>query len=101
VCFSEIYPIRELANASSVIIAHFSLLKKGSVKMRLALIVLFWFTLFGKAFAHIGHFGQIADHGHTAAGIAIGLAGAIALINILKDRQKNSEELEEDEIQEV
>ena len=62
--------------------------------MRLALIVLFWFTLFGKAFAHIGHFGQIADHGHTAAGIAIGLAGAIALIKILKDRQKNSEELE-------
>ena len=25
------------------------------------------------ASSHIGHFGQIADHGHTAAGIAIGI----------------------------
>ena len=39
------------------------------------------------ASSHIGHFGQIADHGHTAAGIAIGIAGAIALIKILKDRK--------------
>jgi hypothetical protein len=51
--------------------------------------------------SHIGHFGQIADHGHTAAGIAIGIAGAIALIKILKDRKTNSEVGDDEEIQEV
>ena len=49
---------------------------------------------------HIGHFGQIADHGHTAAGIAIGIAGAIALIKILKDRKNISEVGDDEEIQE-
>ena len=52
------------------------------------------------ALSHIGHFGQIADHGHTAAGIAIGLAGAIALIKILKDRKTCSEACDDEEIQE-
>ena len=46
------------------------------------------------------HFGQIADHGHTAAGIAIGIAGAIALIKILKDRKNISEVGDDEEIQE-
>ena len=52
------------------------------------------------ASSHIGHFGQIADHGHTAAGIAIGIAGAIALIKILKDRKNISEVGDDEEIQE-
>ena len=53
-----------------------------------------------EASSHIGHFGQIADHGHTAAGIAIGIAGAIALIKILKDRKNISEVGDDEEIQE-
>ena len=52
------------------------------------------------ALSHIGHFGQIADHGHTAAGIAIGLAGAIALIKILKARKTSCEACDDEEIQE-
>ena len=52
------------------------------------------------ASSHIGHLGQIADHGHTAAGIAIGIAGAIALIKILKDRKNISEVGDDEEIQE-
>ena len=52
------------------------------------------------ASSHIGHFGQIADHGHTAAGIAIGIAGAIALIKIFKDRKNISEVGDDEEIQE-
>ena len=52
------------------------------------------------ASSHIGHFGQIADHGHTAAGIAIGLAGAIALIKILKDKKNSSEVCDDEEMQE-
>ena len=68
--------------------------------MRVVLLILFLLSSAGQAFAHIGHFGQFADHGHIAAGIAIGLAGAIALIKILKDRNSEAEDLAE-ETQEV
>mgnify|MGYP003685807075 FL=1 len=70
--------------------------------MRIVLLILFLLSSAGQAYAHIGHFGQLADHGHIAAGIAIGLAGVIALIKILKDRnsEAEAEDLEE-ETQEV
>ena len=68
--------------------------------MRIVLLFLFLLSSNGQAYAHIGHFGQLADHGHIAAGIAIGLAGVIALIKILKDRNSEAEDLEE-ETQEV
>ena len=63
----------------------------------------FWVFILGlisRSLIPQGHFGQIADHGHTAAGIAIGIAGAIALIKILKDRKNSSEVGDDEEIQE-
>tara|TARA_Y100001968_G_C19093094_1_gene588710 strand:- start:89 stop:313 length:225 start_codon:yes stop_codon:yes gene_type:complete len=68
--------------------------------MRMICFCLLFLGSSKEAFSHIGHFGQIADHGHMAAGIAIGLAGAIALIKILKGKERNSEESDDEEIQE-
>ena len=97
----KIYPRWGLAIASSkVFCVLFRFIKEKVQNMRIVSLILVLLSSAGQAFAHIGHIGQIADHGHIAAGIAIGLTGAIALIKILKDLNNKAEDLEE-EIQEV
>ena len=69
-----------------------------------ALLFLLIFIPADQAYAHITHIGQLAEHGHIGAGIAIGLAGVIALIKIFKNQGNEVEnEIEDlkDEIQEV
>lgn len=39
------------------------------------------------AFAHIGHFGELAGHDHLAAGVAIGVAIGVAAWGALKGRK--------------
>lgn len=49
-------------------------------------------TLPGLAQAHPGHLGELAGHDHVLAGVALGLAAAIALWAALKGRKDDETE---------
>jgi beta-lactamase regulating signal transducer with metallopeptidase domain len=51
----------------------------------------------GSASAHTGHIADAAGHDHWVAGVAIGLAAAISVWGILKDRKEKAEEQAEEE----
>ena len=59
--------------------------------MRLILTVFLALTG-GAAYAHPGHWGDLAGHDHWVAGAAIGLAGLAALWGALKGKKSKSEE---------
>jgi len=48
------------------------------------------------AFAHTGHWGEVAGHDHILAGAAIGIAIAIGIAGALKGRGKRDAEAEEE-----
>ncbi len=54
------------------------------------------------ALAHIGHIGEVAGHGHLIGAIAIGLAGALAvLVGPKKGNNQDEEEVSDEELQEA
>lgn len=66
--------------------------------MRLCLSLMLIFAG-SAAFAHPGHWGELAGHDHWVAGAAIGLAGLAAIWGALKGKKKDSAP-EEDEPEE-
>lgn len=54
------------------------------------------------AMAHIGHIGEVAGHGHLIGAIAIGLAGALAvLVGPKRGKDEDEEEISDEELQEA
>jgi hypothetical protein len=66
--------------------------------MRFALPLILLFAA-NTAFAHVGHFGDLAGHDHWVAAGALGLAGLVAVWGALKGKKEEpkSEEPETDE----
>jgi len=58
-------------------------------------IVTVIFTLFAvPAFAHVGHWGEMAGHDHVIAGVALGAAAGIAIWGALKGKKNKAAEAE-------
>lgn len=67
--------------------------------MRGLLTVIFLFAG-SSAFAHPGHWAEVAGHGHWIAGAAIALAGLAALWGASKEKAADKADAEDEELEE-
>ena len=64
------------------------------------LLILFFLFAGTSAFAHPGHWAEVAGHGHWVAGAAIARAGLVALWGELKKKKEDAEP-EDEELEEL